>query len=103
MQTVTQAPAALARKKTIGEPLETFRVPTAECCLVAFTIQVATSSDVRASAASATTAQTAEGTSLFGAPVTLLCLSSRERRSVFEEAVKAASEVALEAADCFSA
>ena len=33
----------------------------------------------------------------------LLCLSSRQRRSVFEEAVEAAGEVALEAAAGFAA
>ena len=32
----------------------------------------------------------------------LLCLSSRQWRSVFEEAVEAAGEVALEAAVCFA-
>ena len=33
----------------------------------------------------------------------LLCLSSRDRRPVFEEAVGVAGEVALEAAVCFAA
>jgi hypothetical protein len=36
------------------------------------------------------------------APAMLLCLSSREWRSVLEEAVEAAGEVALEAAVCFA-
>jgi hypothetical protein len=36
------------------------------------------------------------------APATLLCLSSRQWRSVFDEAVEAAREVALEAAICFA-
>src|SRR5205823_194033 len=36
-------------------------------------------------------------------PAMLLCLSSRQWRSVFEEAVEAAGEVALEAAVCLAA
>src|SRR6266545_4037657 len=39
---------------------------------------------------------------LSGGQVMLLCLSSRHWGSVFEEAVEAAGEVALEAAGCFA-
>jgi hypothetical protein len=38
----------------------------------------------------------------YGAPVMLLCLSSRQRQSVFEESVEVAGEVAFEAAVCFA-